>query len=434
MELIANRYEIAEEIGAGGAAVVFRARDRSLDVVRAVKLMSLADANEVLRTRMRDEAKAMANLEHPHICRIYDVGVDGEQDFVVMEYVEGGSLQDRLDNSGPMPPEAAISAILQVLAALEHAHAAGIVHRDVKPQNILVDGQGNIRLCDFGIALVTRGDDRRTKTGMAMGSLAYMPPEQRQDARNVDASADQYAAAATLYKLITNKTPVDLYLAPKLSPRWEGVPDAIAEVIRVATAARHTDRYLDVSAFSRALCRALERGREVEIREVEGPHDNEPLIDPFSRRPHRRKNNATWMAIAATALLVLVAGVVVLELQHSIQEARAQHADIEPQPLPDLAGVWNGTWNREIGARLTLSGPADDLTGFMWVPLGKTQLQTKIAGAYDPDLEQLVLRDVGNTTSPGTYIATLDDDTFMFGSFDNQKGGRANFKLIRTGN
>lgn len=424
MDTIADRYQIAEEIGAGGAAVVYRVQDLSLDVVRAVKLLSLDDDDD-LRSRMRDEAKAMANLEHPHICRIYDVGIEGKRDFVVMEYVEDGSLFDRLERKGPIPPEEAVGMMLQVLAALEHAHAAGIVHRDVKPSNILVDSKGDIRLCDFGIALVTRGDDRRTMTGMAMGSLPYMPPEQRRDARAVDAAADQYAAGATLYRLITNETPVDLYLAPKLSSRWDGVPESIADVIRVATAARVTDRYPDVGTLSVALCRALERRRELD------QFEEEPPTVPSWTRPHRRKNNTALIAVSATTIVAALSFVIVMQLQESLGEASVPQAPIEElRTLPNFQGIWMGTWNGEGGARAQLSGTADHLTGYMWIPLGEAQMKTRVEGAFDLNRNELILRDIGNTTSPGVYVATMDDDMFMSGSYDNGKGGQASFKLL----
>ncbi len=428
VETIAGRYEVEAELGSGGAAVVYLTQDLSLDVVRAVKVVSLeVPASDNLRIRLREEAKAMANLEHKHICRIYDVGADGDQDYIVMEYVESGSLQDRLDRSGPIEVEEAVAKTLQVLSALEAAHAAGIVHRDVKPQNILVDAAGDIRLCDFGIALVTGEDDRMTKTGVAMGSLNYMPPEQRADARFVEATADQYAAAATLYKLITNKTPVDLYLAPKLSPRWDGVPTAVAEVIRVATAARATDRYPDVSALSRALCRALERGRE------SGEFEFSPPTDAFIGRPLKPKGAATLMAVTATALAVALSAVIVLELQNGIEPKATASTPIEQEdPLPVLSGRWQGSWNNVAGAQLQLKGSVDDLTGHMWIPLGDGGLLTKIAGAYDPKRRELVFRDIGDTTSPGIYSATVDGAGIMSGSFDNGKEhGRSDFALVR---
>lgn len=253
-----GRYALGPLLGQGGMAVVVMAHDNELGVDRAVKLLSpRGDSRETLRRRLRAEARAMARLNHPNILSVHDVGSEGELDWVVMDLAEGGSLQDLVQH-GPMAPALAVHHMVQVLSALQAAHAEGVVHRDVKPHNVLLDKGGRALLADFGIALLA-GDDRRTRSGVAMGSLAFMPPEQRLDASRVGPAADVYAVGSTLYNLLTGSNPVDLFLADADSPRWTGVPPELAEVLRRACAMRPEDRYPDAAAMQTALTALMPR-------------------------------------------------------------------------------------------------------------------------------------------------------------------------------
>ena len=160
----------------------------------------------------------MAQLQHPNVLPVLDIGSEGAHNYVVMALAEGGSVSDKLRVG--LSPREAVDVMLPILSALAAAHASGVVHRDVKPQNILLDGNDTPPLADFGIALIDRADaDRRTRTGVVMGSLAYTAPEQRLDARAVTAQADVYAAGTTLYALLTRRSPMDLFVAPLHSER-----------------------------------------------------------------------------------------------------------------------------------------------------------------------------------------------------------------------
>jgi serine/threonine protein kinase len=324
-----------------------------------------------------------------------------------------------------MAPVAAIEAIMQVLLALEHAHEAGVIHRDVKPENILVADPGTYWLCDFGIALITTDHDRLTRTGMAMGSLPYMPPEQRRDPRSVEAAADQYAAGATLFYLLTGDNPVDLYLAPRLSPRWHDIPTALGDVIRIATAARPSDRFPDVASMRRALVRAMERRRSSDDIDLD--------TGPLFRLSVRPKSNALFMAVTSVFLAVAVSAVIVFDLQksHGPQLRDARQPVTSPPPA-DLNGRWIGSWNRTPGAQLELQGEAKNLIGEMWVPLGDDQLRTRVSGDYDAKTHALTLRDIGDTTTPGIYSGTVEDGMFLRGTFKNEIGGLAQFTLVRV--
>lgn len=234
-------------------ARVFRARDTSLEVDRAVKLIpATGDRVRALARRLAVEARAMARLDHPNILAVYDIG-EGEQGHWVVMDLAAVSLGDRLDVGGPMAPAEATLHIAQILDALESAHQRGIIHRDVKPSNILLDNNNRPLLADFGIALLQDDDRRYTRTGSTMGSVAYMAPEQRLDARTVDRRADVYAAASTLYHLVTGATPVDLFTAPDNSPRWHDVPAPLRPALSRATRLDPEERFPTAADFASAL-------------------------------------------------------------------------------------------------------------------------------------------------------------------------------------
>jgi len=258
LTLADGRYQLERSLGEGGSADVWQATDTALGVPRAIKLLSGAAGQRVqLRGRLQSEARAMARLSHhPHILRIYDIGRDGEHDYVVMELATGGSLADRLEEFGPMSPAEAIAHTLQVLAALAAAHAEGIVHRDVKPHNVLLDSKERVLLADFGIAKLHEEELRTTRTGAAMGSLAFMAPEQRLDARSVGPPADLYAVGTMLYNLLTCENPIDLFAARPDSSRWDGVPQALRPALYVATAHEPADRHPDARAMALELIEA----------------------------------------------------------------------------------------------------------------------------------------------------------------------------------
>lgn len=258
-----GRYLLTERIGHGGMAVVWRARDTRLRVERAIKIITRqGTAGKIRAERLLREARAMTLLKHRHILAVYDHAESEEGPYVVMDYVPGGTLDDRLRESGPMAPRRAVRWMIEVLSALEHAHTNGIVHRDVKPSNVLVDATGAALLADFGIALLADDDERHTRTGISMGSVAFMAPEQRLDARSVGPAADIYAAGATLYHLVTASTPVDLFAAEPTSPRWADLPDLLRPILIRATRQDPERRFPTATAFRRALAAVVDELEE----------------------------------------------------------------------------------------------------------------------------------------------------------------------------
>ncbi len=201
-------YQIIREIARGGMGVVFRARQVSLNRTVALKMIlagQLADEDAVRRFYI--EAQAAANLDHPRIVPIYEVGEHEGQHYFSMGFVEGQSLSQRLAE-GPLPARAAAELIRRVSEAIEYAHQHGVIHRDLKPANILLDQSGNPRVTDFGLAKKVQGDSGLTGSGQIMGTPSYMPPEQAGGKRGeVGPAADVYSLGATLYALLTGRPP-----------------------------------------------------------------------------------------------------------------------------------------------------------------------------------------------------------------------------------
>jgi hypothetical protein len=201
-------YEILRELARGGMGVVFQARQVSLNRPVALKMILAGQlAHETDVKRFYTEAEAAANLDHPGIVPIYEVGQHEGQHYFSMGFVEGQSLAQRLAD-GPLPPRQAAALLLKVAEAIAYAHQRGVIHRDLKPGNILLDQNGNPRVTDLGLAKKVQGDSGLTGSGQIMGTPSYMPPEQTGGQRGaVGPAADVYALGATLYALVTGRPP-----------------------------------------------------------------------------------------------------------------------------------------------------------------------------------------------------------------------------------
>ena len=201
-----GRYRLVETLGRGGMAVVYRGEDDELR--RPVAIKVLADnlaADDTFRKRFLREAKLAARVGHPNIAHVYDSGEAGGRPYIVMEYVEGETLADLIRRRGKLDPPEAVELALQACDGLEHAHVSGLVHRDVKPQNLLVREDGTVKIVDFGIARSQHGT-RLTEVGSVLGTAAYLAPEQAAG-EEVTPATDVYALGVVLYELLTGKTP-----------------------------------------------------------------------------------------------------------------------------------------------------------------------------------------------------------------------------------
>jgi DNA-binding response OmpR family regulator/serine/threonine protein kinase len=237
-----ERYVLDEVIGTGATSRVYRAHDTVLDAPRAVKILKTGkDSN--FATRLVREAKAMASARHPNILQVYDTGVltDGRA-WIVMDLAET-SMASVISSNGPFSIDEGLRLGIQILRGLQAAHDVGVIHRDIKPQNVLLSARRNALIADFGIAAVANNQGRDTDVDVTLGTFAYMPPEQRMNARTVGPAADQYAAAATIYQALTAASPVDLFACPEDSVRWQGVPKPLGDALRRALAYREEERF-----------------------------------------------------------------------------------------------------------------------------------------------------------------------------------------------
>ncbi len=241
-------------------ASVYKTLDHQTGELIALKLLlPHASRSERTRTRFLQEARTMAQLDHPCIVRITDVGVDQDRYFFTMELCRA-NLARHLRSHGPEHPSKALRYMFDVLAGLYQAHTAGIVHRDIKPHNMLFGQDGRIKLTDFGIARVMDDEtsSRITGTGDTLGTIAYMAPEQRMDPRGAGPPADLFGVGATLYVLVTGRRPFDLAMAALDPMVMERVPPQLRQLIRVSTAHRPEDRYPDARSMASAFARVWE--------------------------------------------------------------------------------------------------------------------------------------------------------------------------------
>lgn len=206
-KMLDNRYEILELIGTGGMANVYKAKCHRLNRMVAVKILKsdLADSAE-FRRRFRDESQAVAQLSHANIMSVYDVSRKGEVEYIVMELIEGITLKQYMERRGQMDWREALHFISQIMRGLSHAHGRGIIHRDIKPQNIMILRDGSVKVADFGIACLA--DTSQTLTQEAMGSVHYISPEQARGDR-MDARSDIYSAGVVLYEMLTGRLPFE---------------------------------------------------------------------------------------------------------------------------------------------------------------------------------------------------------------------------------
>ncbi len=237
------RFAIERSLGEGGMGRVYAAHDSLRDRRVALKRVVAGPDTAGLEQRLLEEARALSSLRHEAIVECYDIGRDADGLFLTMELLEGGTLADRL-REGPLPPDETRALGLRLLHGLEAAHEAGVIHRDVKPGNILFDAEGRAKLGDFGLA---RRADRLqlTLTQAALGTMAYMAPEQAQGASEVDARADLYGLAATLYHCLTGESPRVV--------REKRIPEELREVLSRALEEDPDARFPDAASFRAAL-------------------------------------------------------------------------------------------------------------------------------------------------------------------------------------
>jgi serine/threonine-protein kinase len=257
--LLDGRYLVQTPIASGGTSTVYRGVDVRLDRPVAVKVMDSRYAgDDQFLTRFQLEARTVARLKDPGLVGVYDQGLDARHPFLVMELVEGGTLRELLAERGPMPPHAVVAVLRPLLGGLAVAHRAGLVHRDVKPENVLISDEGDVKIADFGLvrAVAAAGI---TSTSVILGTVAYLSPEQVSDGSSTRAGprSDVYSAGILTYELLTGRTPftgdTPLSIAyqrldhdvPQPSSVIDGVPTQFDALVARATARDSAERYAD---------------------------------------------------------------------------------------------------------------------------------------------------------------------------------------------
>jgi serine/threonine protein kinase len=338
---VAGRYEVVRPLGHGAMSTVDLAHDAELDRPVAVKRLAENLArDEELRRRFIREARLAARLSHPNVVRVFDVGEDGGRPFIAMEYVEGETLADLVAQRGPLPVAEAATLGVQICAGLAAAHAAGLVHRDVKPQNLLLGTDGVLKLGDFGIAVGHEGT-RLTLAGTVLGTAGYLAPEQARG-EEVTAAADIYAVGAVLYELLTGKPArtagslaelgsEDGFHPPDLAARVPTAPPELVAAVTACLSVRPEDRPPSAAALARQLVPAASEAETLSLPPDATTRATEILARPAG--PHRWWT-ARRLAAAAGLVAAAAAGLAVaLALNtggHAPQPSSTPHAVAPP--------------------------------------------------------------------------------------------------------
>jgi serine/threonine-protein kinase len=322
-DLIADRYELEELVGTGGMSTVFRAHDRQLDRRVAIKILHehYAEDPEYLE-RFRREARAVARLSHPNIVTVIDRGDDDGRQYIVFEYVDGENLKELVLRSGRLPVRRALELALAIADGLSFAHQRGLVHRDVKPQNVLLNKDGDVKVTDFGIARSLHVEHGVTQTGTVMGTGEYLAPEQA-SGKPVSPATDVYSLGVVLWELLAGDVPFvgENFVAialrhvnelpPDLRERRPDVSPRLAAAVDRALAKDPARRFPSMADFAKEL-RACLAEAEGTAAAVMPPPDDAALtmVTPPARAPSRPPARARARRRRPTALYVLLALVV----------------------------------------------------------------------------------------------------------------------------
>lgn len=342
---IGGRYEVLRGIGEGGMSKVYLAHDIILDRDVAIKVLNYDFANEQdLKKRFQREALSATSLTHPHIVNIFDVGEDEELHYLVMEYIDGQTLKKYIQTNGPLQTHEAVNIMKQLVSAIANAHHNGIVHRDIKPQNILMDAEGNVKITDFGIAMALSAT-AHTKTNSIIGTVHYLSPEQARGGMATKKS-DIYSLGIVFYELLTGELPFSAETAvaialkhlqeetPSVRIAFPAIPQSVENVILKATAKDAAYRYQSADEMYEDLLTVLSPERQREEK-FTIPFDDDrtrviPIIADTSKadhsektkiiepvipeaKPQPKKKRKKWpIIVGVTALLAVIAALLII--------------------------------------------------------------------------------------------------------------------------
>ena len=422
-EVVAGRYELEELVGTGGMSSVFKARDRLLERRVALKVLHqhYTDDEEYVE-RFRREARVVAQLSHPNIVTVIDRGEDEGRQFIVFELVEGRTLKELLEEEGRLPVQRALEIALQVARGLAFAHEHGLVHRDVKPQNVILNGDGRAKVTDFGIAR-SRDIQGVTQTGMVLGTSNYVAPEQAQGGK-VDRATDVYSLGVVLFELLTGEVPFpgESFVAvamrhvnepaPSVLERRPDVPARVAHAVARALEKDPAARFPTMDAFAAELeaCLALEPGPDEDVTLVR----REPLLPAT----HRRR----WLPLALVglglALLALVVAVVLLSSRGSGNHSKRGAKGAPPAKPVRLTGVTaydpdgDGAEHDEDAPKATDRDPVTYWTTEHYDSFTKPGVGLVLAAPSGARVRRIVLR----TDTPG-FTARIESGSSQSGPF-----------------
>jgi serine/threonine-protein kinase len=315
--VLSGRYRLESKLGSGGMSTVYLAKDETLERLVAVKVLhgEISDQPDQIE-RFRREARSVAQLSHPNVVAVIDAGEDSGHPYIVFEYVEGETLKQRIDRLHQLPVDEAVAYAIEIGRGLQLAHARRLVHRDVKPQNVLIDAEGRAKVTDFGIARSLESDGL-TKTGRVLGTTDYVSPEQAMG-QDVDARSDIYSLAVLLYEMLTGRVPFEAETLvgvamkhvnepmPNVQHRRPEVSSAVAAAIERATDKEPKRRYDDMAG----MLADLEGALEVEVARGGGAHGEATTV--IESVPEKRRLLSGRRASMAGVGLVIVAALVAL--------------------------------------------------------------------------------------------------------------------------
>lgn len=324
--VLSGRYVVEAVVGTGGMAVVYRAYDRVRKQTVALKVLRPEYESDVeFVRRFSREAEAASKVSHENIANLLDVGIDGDVRYIVMEFVDGQTLKEMIREQGRIKPDQALRMTIRILAAVDHAHRNGIVHRDIKPQNILVDRQGHVKVADFGIARLKTSQTTLVEGengASALGSVHYFSPEQARG-EVADEKSDLYSVGVVLYEMLTGQVPFDgetsvsvalkhVSEEPKSMRLYQsGISKALDEVVMRALCKDASKRYQTAAEMAADLRRTITHPRGGFVKYPQDPEEAERQREARKRKRQRDHRRLVKLALIAGVLLVLCVAMVI---------------------------------------------------------------------------------------------------------------------------